>query len=107
MRAAGGPFKLADFGLAKLTAESAGLTGTGTVVGTPQYMAPEQAAGNKAVGPAADVYSLGAILYELLAGQPPFVGGEPMSLLLRVIHESPAEVRSFAPAVPRDCPRWP
>ena len=104
LRAKDGPFKLADFGLAKLTAGvGEGLTGTGTVVGTPSYMAPEQAKGAPDIGPAADTYSLGAVLYELLAGRPPFSGsGDAMSVLMKVIHHSPPEVRSLAPGVPRD-----
>src|SRR5262249_37601437 len=64
---------ITDFGLAKQLDSAAGQTHTGTVMGTPSYMAPEQAAGmGKSVGPAADIYSLGAILYELLTGRPPF-----------------------------------
>ena len=104
LRAKDGPFKLADFGLAKLTAGAGdGLTGTGTVVGTPSYMAPEQAKGAPDIGPAADTYSLGAVLYELLTGRPPFAGtGDPMSVLMKVIHQSPLEVRALAPGVPRD-----
>ena len=103
LRAADGTFKVTDFGLAKLTADTGGgLTGTGTVVGTPAYMAPEQASGEKGIGPPADVYSLGAILFELLTGRPPFDGAEPMSVLLKVIRDQPPEVRAVRADVPRD-----
>src|SRR5262245_30783292 len=75
--AADGTPKITDFGLAKQ--EQSGLTATGAVLGTPSYMAPEQAEGKtREVGPAADVYALGAILYELLAGRPPFQGATPL-----------------------------
>ncbi len=103
LRGSDGLFKVTDFGLAKLTADtSSGLTGTGTVVGTPAYMAPEQASGEKGIGPPADVYSLGAILFELLTGRPPFDGTEPMSVLLKVIRDQPPEVRAVRADVPRD-----
>ncbi|AWM39479.1 Serine/threonine-protein kinase PknB [Gemmata obscuriglobus] len=95
--------KVTDFGLAKLTRDSgADLTQTGQVLGTPQYMAPEQAAGARQIGPAADVYALGAILFECLAGRPPFVGTEPMSVMLRVLNDPPPDVRALRPDVPRD-----
>jgi serine/threonine protein kinase len=66
--------KVADFGLAKRLSGVVGLTTTGAVLGTANYMAPEQALGNKDVGPAADIYTLGAILYECLTGRPPLQG---------------------------------
>jgi serine/threonine protein kinase/WD40 repeat protein len=94
--------KVTDFGLAKFTQDGADLTASGQVVGTPHYMAPEQAAGSKQVGPAADVYSLGAILFECLTGRPPFPGDEPMSVLVRVVTEPPPDVRAARPDVPRD-----
>ena len=94
--------KVTDFGLAKFTQAGADLTGTGQVVGTPHYMAPEQAAGSRQIGPAADVYSLGAILFECLAGRPPFLGDEPMSVLVKVVTEVPPDVRTLRSDVPRD-----
>src|SRR5262249_13958266 len=73
--AADGAPKLTDFGLAKSLATDSGLTRTDTIMGSPSYMAPEQAKGrSKEVGPLADVYALGAMLYELLTGRPPFRG---------------------------------
>ncbi len=91
--------KIADFGLARKLDEP-GLTGTGAVVGTPSYMAPEQARGDKDLGPAADIYALGAILYQLLTGQPPFVGQAVMELLQAVIHQEPVRPGKRNPAVP-------
>src|SRR6516162_5808299 len=82
--------KITDFGLAKKL-EEAGQTHSGAVMGTPSYMAPEQAQGqNKAVGPAADVYALGAILYECFTGRPPFKAATAMDTLLQVLGEEPA-----------------
>jgi len=95
--------KVLDFGLAKFTRDAgADLTQSGQLVGTPQYMAPEQAAGGKDIGPAADVYALGAILYECLAGRTPFTGPEPISVLLKVVNEQPPDVRALRREVPRD-----
>jgi serine/threonine-protein kinase len=95
--------KVADFGLAKCLAADPGLTGTGAILGTPRYMAPEQAAGEtKAVGPAADVYSLGVVLYELLTGRCPFRGTTPLETLEQVRTLDPVPPRSLRPGLPRD-----
>ncbi len=96
--------KIADFGLAKAFHENSyGQTQTGDLLGTPSYMAPEQAAGKTSqIGPAADVYSLGAILYELLTGRPPFRGETPMATLQQVLTSEPVSLRLLAPHVPRD-----
>jgi tetratricopeptide (TPR) repeat protein/tRNA A-37 threonylcarbamoyl transferase component Bud32 len=96
-----GTLKITDFGLAKKLDE-AGQTATGTVMGTPSYMAPEQAQGKKAVGPAADVYALGAILYECLTGRPPFKGATLHETILQVVTEEPVAPRSLQPRVPGD-----
>jgi serine/threonine protein kinase/ABC-type phosphate/phosphonate transport system substrate-binding protein len=79
---------LTDFGVAKLLEHDMGLTRTSEMLGTPAYMAPEQAAG-KAITPAVDIYSLGAILYELLTGQPPFRGTSPLETLRKAAEEEP------------------
>jgi serine/threonine protein kinase/Tfp pilus assembly protein PilF len=96
--------KVTDFGIAKrLTAESA-LTLSGAVIGTPVYMAPEQARGtSRDVGAAADIYSLGAILYEMLAGRPPFLPDESeTSIIVRVATENPVSPAWHRPGIPRD-----
>ncbi len=95
--------KITDFGLAKrLDAEGEGQTQSGAIVGTASYMAPEQAAGKKEVGPAADVYALGAILYEGLTGRPPFRTSNRWDTIQQVLNQEPAPPRQLNPKVPPD-----
>ncbi len=94
--------KITDFGLAKRLESSSGVTTTGAIVGTPSYMAPEQAEGKKQVGPATDIYALGAILYELLTGRPPFRATTPLDTVLQVLNEEPVPPRQLQSKVPRD-----
>jgi len=91
---------LTDFGIAKLQG-TRGMTKSGTTVGTPEYMAPEQAEG-KEIDQRADVYALGCVLYEMLAGRPPFTGATPVSVLYQQVHSRPAYIRGFNPEVPRE-----
>jgi WD40 repeat protein len=100
---ADGTPKVADFGLAKLLDSEQGRTESGAVLGTPSYMAPEQAQGQrKRIGPATDVYALGAILYELLTGRPPFRAETPIDTVLQVIAEEPVPPARLNPKLPRD-----
>jgi WD40 repeat protein len=95
--------KITDFGLAKKLDSGSGQTASGAILGTPSYMAPEQAGGqNKAVGPLADVYALGAILYELLTGRPPFKAATAMDTLFLVLSQEPVPPRALQPKLPRD-----
>jgi serine/threonine protein kinase/tetratricopeptide (TPR) repeat protein len=94
--------KITDFGLARILADDSGTTASGAVIGTPSYMAPEQAAGAKAVGPAADIYALGAILYECLTGRPPFRAATVGETLDQVRSADPVAPCRLQPAVPRD-----
>jgi WD40 repeat protein len=91
-----------DFGLAKRVEGDSKLTRSGAIVGTPSYMAPEQARGEKGLSVAADVYSLGAILYELLTGRPPFQAATPLDTVLQVLDKEPERPRSIAPRIDRD-----
>jgi hypothetical protein len=91
-----------DFGLAKRLEGERHLTRTGVIVGTPSYMAPEQATGKKGLTTAVDVYSLGAILYELLTGRPPFLAETPLDTVLQVLEREPARPRSVNPQADRD-----
>jgi WD40 repeat protein len=99
--AADGTPKITDFGLVKRL-DVPGHTETGAIVGTPSYMAPEQAGSNQQVGPATDVYALGAILYELLTGRPPFKAATALDTVLLLVSEEPVPVRRLQPRVPRD-----
>ncbi len=93
--------KITDFGLAKKLDEH-GATRTGSVMGTPSYMPPEQADGRKDVGPAADIYALGAILYECLTGRPPFKAATALDTVLQVVTQEPVPVRQLNPQAPMD-----
>ncbi len=95
--------KITDFGIAKHLHQDNSCTKTGDILGTPHYMAPEQAAGNSSqVGPAADVYSLGAILYELLTGRAPFEGLNSAQVLLMLTRGEPERPSHWTRGIPRD-----
>jgi len=105
---ADGTPKITDFGLAKKLegepgALAPGVTQTGAILGTPSYMAPEQTGGRgKEIGPACDVYALGAILYELLTGRPPFRAATPLDTVLQVVNDEPVPLRRLQSRTPID-----
>src|SRR5205823_3257897 len=100
---ADGTPKITDFGLAKRLDSLTAQTQSGAIMGTPSYMAPEQAAGRVGVvGPHADLYSLGAVLYELLTGRPPFKAESPLDTVLQVMHDEPVRPRRLNPKIPAD-----
>jgi WD40 repeat protein/serine/threonine protein kinase len=94
--------KISDFGLARRVECPAELTPTGVVLGTPGYIAPEQVTSPQQAGPAADVYALGAILYEMLTGRPPFLAATALDTLQQVVQDDPVPPRRLQPRVPRD-----
>ena len=95
--------KITDFGLARSLADEGGLTLSGVTLGTPSYMAPEQARGRKnTMGPAVDVYALGAILYEMLTGRPPFLAESASATVQQVLADDPVPPSRLNPQVPRD-----
>ncbi len=95
--------RVTDFGLAKKIQGDSGLTGSGQIMGTPSYMPPEQASGQRGeVGPAADVYALGATLYALVTGRPPFQAATPMDTVIQVISDEPVPPRRLNASIPRD-----
>jgi serine/threonine-protein kinase len=101
--------KITDFGLAKILTDQRAVSGlpgqtqSGAIMGTPSYMSPEQASGRtKAIGPAADIYALGAILYEMLTGRPPFRAESSLETLQQVLSQDPVPPRLWQPKVPHD-----
>ncbi|MFM9115931.1 MAG: serine/threonine-protein kinase, partial [Planctomycetota bacterium] len=95
--------KITDFGLAKQLNNNSTNTRTGALLGTPSYVAPEQARGDvKEVGPAADIYSLGAILYELMVGRPPFLGTTYLDTVMQVLRDDPVAPTRLVPQIPID-----
>ncbi len=95
--------KITDFGLAKQMGQGSDVSVTGAVLGTPSYMSPEQAEGRThSIGPPTDIYALGAILYEMLTGRPPFQAATPLEIVCQVVSDEPVRPTLLAPRVPRD-----
>jgi eukaryotic-like serine/threonine-protein kinase len=95
--------KITDFGLAKRVGDASEMTGTGEILGTPSYMAPEQAWGQgDEIGPTTDVYGLGAVLFAVLTGRPPFQSASAWETMRHVVQEEPPNPRRLNPCVPRD-----
>jgi serine/threonine-protein kinase len=94
--------KISDFGLAKQLESDSSQTKTGTIMGTPSYMAPEQGRGEKQIGHLADVYALGSMLYELITGRPPFLAATALKTLMRLLNEEPVPPSRVQPGVSRD-----
>jgi serine/threonine protein kinase len=103
LTSAGKP-KITDFGLAKFVSDDKGRTASGAIMGTPSYMSPEQASPKKEdpIGPAADVYALGAMLYELIAGQPPFQADSALDTIMQVLTSDPRPLRDIRPDTPKE-----
>ena len=95
---------VADFGIALAASRTGGsrMTETGLSLGTPHYMSPEQAMGERGLGPRSDVYALGCVCYEMLCGEPPFTGPTPQAIVARVMTEPPRSIRSQRPTVPEN-----
>jgi tetratricopeptide (TPR) repeat protein len=94
--------KITDFGLAKRFDSDTSPTRTGVVMGSPDYMAPEQAKGLRQLGPGVDIYALGAMLYEMVTGRPPFRGVDPLDTVMRVVTEDPVPPSHLTPTLPPD-----
>src|SRR5438105_2987350 len=94
---------VADFGIALAVTNAGGnrITQTGLSLGTPQYMSPEQATGDRAIDGRTDIYSLGAVLYEMLTGEPPYTGSTAQAIIAKVITDRPRRVRATRESVPR------
>lgn len=97
-----GVLKISDFGLAKQLENDSSQTKTGTIMGTPSYMAPEQGRGEKQIGHPADVYALGSMLYEMIVGRPPFLAPTALKTLMRLLNEEPVPPSRVQPGVSRD-----
>jgi len=97
---ADGDTLVADFGIARALGGEDGLTQTGMAIGTPAYMSPEQASGDKAIDARTDIYSLGAVLYEMLAGEAPYTGPTPQAIIMKRLAEPVPSARKLRPNVP-------